>query len=312
MNQDQQNEEVCSICLSRDLRKVPYLEDDFSNFPSTINPFTKLKIMVCENCGFGWGTPPIEDIQLESFYTNVYRKHPAYSNKQLKNAYGFRKQNSKVPNFRPPDARTTSQLTLAKLFKAFEPGMSFLDIGSGGGASFQTIFQLVSSVNCFAFEPDVESRKFLQEKLKVHVYPYAFQHKPRQTTSASSGNSKFDFILMSHVLEHFNGKDIVAVLKNVRSLLSKDGIFVCEVPHCDFRGSHEYMRTNDTPHISFFGKDSLTLSLEQAGLKTLFLNTCGEEYDQWWEKHKQVPNLKTKAYKIAKIISTTASFFVDI
>lgn len=186
--------------------------------------------------------------------------------------------------------------------------MSFLDIGSGGGASFQTIFQLISGVNCFAFEPDVQSRKFLQEKLKVHVYPYAFQHKPRQTTSASIGNSKFDFILMSHVLEHFNGKDIVSVLKNVRSLLSKDGIFVCEVPHCDLR-SHEHMRTNDTPHISFFSKNSLTLSLEHAGLKTLFLNTCGEEYDQWWEKHKQAPNLKNKAYKIAKIIRLCRMFY---
>ena len=80
IEQDQQNKEICPICLSRDLRKIPYLEDDFSNFPSTINPFTKLKIMVCKNCGFGWGTPPVEDVQLEAFYTNVYRKHPAYNN----------------------------------------------------------------------------------------------------------------------------------------------------------------------------------------------------------------------------------------
>ena len=48
------------------------------------------------------------------------------------------------------------------------------------------------------------------------------------------------------------------------------------------------MRKNDSPHLAFFSNESLRLALVKAGFGVRFINTCGEEYESWWEHAQSV------------------------
>lgn len=278
---------VCPICLTSldSVLRVEYLDEEFKYLPKKDNPFSDLETFVCSNCGFGWVNRYIDQAQLNNFYSNVYRG--------LESVYSYQKPKLMMPKIRgfaPLDARFVSQILLAKMFKNFQEGEKVLDIGPGRGESFRTISQMISGMNYFAFEPDESSRAFLQ-RTGVYVFPYLFSLN--LNINSIVRGCKFDLILMSHVLEHFNGRDIVAILENIRRILSEDGILICEVPNCDWR-QYEKMRINDSPHLSFFTVDSLRSALIKAGFDVRFLNTCSADYNSWWDRSKSSIQSKHK------------------
>ncbi len=82
-------------------------------------------------------------------------------------------------------------------------------------------------------------------------------------------NKKFDVITMWHVLEHLDYPSLY--LRKIRSLLTKSGFFVLEVPNLDavnlalFRES--YSGLGFAEHVFYFSKKGLKKLLEDNGFK---------------------------------------------
>src|SRR3989338_4042108 len=261
----------CLVCAARveERPRLPYLEREFSHLPVRENPFAALEVLLCPRCGFGWAVPAVAPARLETFYQRAYRGEGS----------AHHVSPPATQTAAPFDPRAVSQLLLAKMFRPFAPGEAVLDVGPGYGESFGALARLMPCTQPFAFEPDPAARRFLQDVMGVHVFPHSFSADPRVRELVDG--RVFHLVLMSHVLEHFNGQDVITVLENVRRLLAHEGVLVCEVPHCDLR-RHADRRTNDTPHLTFFSAESFRAALVRAGFVVTFLQTCGQPYDAWW------------------------------
>jgi SAM-dependent methyltransferase len=233
------------------------------------NPFSELEFHGCRHCGFGWGTPYVDAESLAKFYEGVY--YPKVKHRRSD-------QNAKFPGFVPLEPRSVSQILLVRMFKCFREGQTILDIGPGQGRSFRAISEVIPGLKYFAFEPDLDLSSLLERFLGVHVFPHRFPSE--RVASQIVEGRRFDLVLMSHVLEHFNGADVGGVLRNIRDLVAEDGVLMCEVPYCDWR-QHEKVLASDPSHLSLFSCDSLKMALIEAGFNVKFLNTCSEPYDSW-------------------------------
>jgi len=77
--------------------------------------------------------------------------------------------------------------------------------------------------------------------------------------------TRYDLILMSHVLEHIS--DPVAELAAMKSILADDGVIFLEVPN---GGGHRRLPIDDNrSHLHFFSATSLTRMLANEGLETI-------------------------------------------
>ncbi len=260
----------CPICAATvgTLVRMRYIDQQCSHLPQAENPFTGLEILVCGSCGFGYATPAVDVARLERFYRHQYRAPGSV------HALG-----SSGPWRARLDPRAVAQVLLAKLFRTFHTGESFLDIGPGQGASLDALAQVCPGLQASVIEPDESAAQWLRQRAGVQVIAQSLD--PRKPCAGSPPGNTFELILMSHVLEHVNGVDAVAWLMQVKPLLSDDGIMICEVPHCDLR-QHAERRDNDAPHLGFFSQDSLARVFQQAGLTVKFLETCGPTYADWW------------------------------
>lgn len=259
---------ICSAACESTFRVTP-TDPDHIILSVADNPFAELEFNGCRYCGFSWGTPYVDADVLARFYEKIYYQ---------KVKHRTDRQNAKSRGFVPLDPRSVSQALLARMFKSFRAGQTVLDIGPGQGRSFRAISQIIPGLKYFAFEPDLDLSSLLRDFLEVHVFPHRFPSEPVAGTLVEG--RRFDLVLMSHVLEHFNGTDAVAVLKNVRDLVAEDGILLCEVPCCDWRQQDQVMG-NDPSHLSLFSIDSLRVALIEAGFKVEFLDTCSQTYESW-------------------------------
>jgi 2-polyprenyl-3-methyl-5-hydroxy-6-metoxy-1,4-benzoquinol methylase len=82
-------------------------------------------------------------------------------------------------------------------------------------------------------------------------------------------NEKYDYILMSHVIEHLDNP--VLVIKNLKKLLKKNGQLILETPDFDSPAArlfnNRFRLLIDPTHISLFTLDSLSRLLRDSGYK---------------------------------------------
>ncbi|HEY41122.1 MAG TPA: class I SAM-dependent methyltransferase [Dehalococcoidia bacterium] len=262
----------CPICSSeKDVSfSIEYMNYEFATNEVAQDIFSDLKIHVCKRCGFGWALPSIDKTRLDKFYSDVYR--------DTHSAYHVRNTVSNYSDF-SLEPRPISQILLAKSFKEFKENDTLLDIGCGRGISFWIARKLLPKMRLFAVEPDQFSHPTLKS-LGVQLYPIYFD----RYSGPVFGSQRFDFILMSHLLEHYNGDEIIPVLQYIQTLLTDDGIFLCEVPNSDLI-TRRNMRYNDAPHLSFFNETSLRTALEKSGLNLRFMGCCSQKHSEWWEEY---------------------------
>lgn len=83
-----------------------------------------------------------------------------------------------------------------------------------------------------------------------------------------STNDKFQFVLMSHVLEHFENPP--KELNSIYNLLDTNGILWIEVPNILFPNPTKTLnKWLSKEHISYFSPNKLKLMLERAGFEIL-------------------------------------------
>jgi SAM-dependent methyltransferase len=99
----------------------------------------------------------------------------------------------------------------------------------------------------------------------------------------------FDFIHMSHVIEHLPRP--LATLRRVADLLRPGGLLYIETPNIDslsFRWSREYWFGLDPPrHLWLFSPTTLTLALEKCGFTIDRLTTRSSPWFDWEAAYKR-------------------------
>jgi predicted SAM-dependent methyltransferase len=108
-------------------------------------------------------------------------------------------------------------------------------------------------------------------------------------------------VLTSHVMEHFNGDEVLGVLREARDLLAPGGGIVIEVPHWDLRPESPSFwsgRWRDTPHLSFFSQPALEQAVKGAGFELAYCNSYGLPRD--WPQDFDTVRRKTTDWKVVK------------
>jgi len=133
-----------------------------------------------------------------------------------------------------------------------------LEIGSGSGAFLSLANKKFRKV--VGIELDLNAQRFLKNK-NLNVFE----------TLSDLENSKFDVIVMFHVLEHL--LDPVSFLKELKNYLNEGGKIVIEVPNVDdslvkLYNIEEFKNFYFcSAHVSYFSSVTLKNCVTKAGLK---------------------------------------------
>jgi len=225
----------------------------YRDLPGTI--FHNMQLFECEHCSLCFAWPPPTQEAIEKYYVDSYWQE--------------RKLNSWARCAREHWQQIDhARAQLSFIAESF-PDLCFegiLDIGAGFG-EFLDEAQRLGGRNLCAVEVSDDSAKILQS------HGFAVIRKiwggPETTALVLHELPIVRLIRASHVLEHTaTPRDF---LRCVASILDKDGVFMCEVPH----DSRETLllpiknRPRDAPHLLFFSESSLRRLLEMSDLKVV-------------------------------------------
>ena len=272
---------VCEICNKSNLKyeSIQYL-------PTTMHKledFDRHKIIICEHCGFGGIEEPISLDRLDDYYTNFY------------NGISLKSQNAKYKLSQGnyiDNSRAASQITLLTQFINQDQELNVLEIGSGRGDFLFLFKQIFRNSNVSTFEPQIQSQKMLRDKGIIPV-PFSFD-----CTKNEELKEKYDLIVMSHSLEHFNPNQINDLFECIYFMLKNKALYLCEVPNADLS---KYKSEAIVPHLSFFTQESLNLLIKKHQMESIFDNTCGR---------KQKTNNENNLKEIEKLISKDKFNFI--
>ncbi len=94
----------------------------------------------------------------------------------------------------------------------------------------------------------------------------------------------YDFVILSHVLEHFPKDEAMAVLGKIRSVLKQGGSIIVMVPNAQ-SNTGAYWAYEDFTHYTMFTSGSLHYVLRAAGFReVVFLDPDCLEGSVWYRK----------------------------
>ncbi len=192
----------CPLCSSKDLkafamdlkRKGPHI--------------SRVK---CQSCQVVFANPMADEKELVDYYQNYYEKD-LYDATNYKNIILDHFRRIKILDIQAikEEARYLSEL---------KPGNRFLDVGCGLGLGLAYANQL----NCelFATEFDSGALEFVKEHFPVNTFE-------GDIWEAKYPDSYFDFIHISHVIEHV--LDPIAYIREMKRILKPGGFLVMATP----------------------------------------------------------------------------------
>lgn len=140
---------------------------------------------------------------------------------------------------------------------------SVLDIGCGSGFLLKKFRN--GRRRLVGVEPDAQARGHAA-KDGIEAYDGSAENLPAEL---ASDHFDFDFVCMTHVLEHC--LDPLAALKNAISMTKPSGAFYCEVPNAGSTYFQRYAAISeqlDVPrHLYFFSEKSLIALADAAGIE---------------------------------------------
>ncbi|MSR16378.1 MAG: class I SAM-dependent methyltransferase [Methylococcaceae bacterium] len=220
----------CNVCHSTDF-------DELSN----VGRDGTLRTVICKNCSLVWSDPfPIDTTE---YYQKNYRilYKGTYSPK-IKHIY--RAANVAVERYK----RLSSHLVGKE---------KVLEIGSGGGEFSYLLTKKGFDVS--AIEPNEGYGNYSKEKYGLNIQIGFAQNLEFAVET-------FDFITMSHVLEHVDNP--TTMLEKLRTWLKPNGILALEVPNVE-AVCQSPKSTFHTAHLFNFNPETLALLAEKTGFSVV-------------------------------------------
>ena len=194
--------------------------------------------------------------------TGLVRNDPIPTDEELSEFYANRYRLVYKTNARPRNRQILRNFRRSALFvERFGDMLTgrnrVLDCGSGSGEFLYLLSKL--GKKCFGMEPNVEYAAHCRDELGLDVTTGALK-------STLYKDEKYDFINLSHVLEHLN--DPIRNLTMIGNWLCEHGVLYIEVPDID-RMCEYHHRGNmfHYGHIYNFNHWTLRATIGLAGLK---------------------------------------------
>ena len=179
----------------------------------------------------------------------------------------------------------------------FSNKCNILDIGCAFGDTFSMLRKMGLEANFFGIE---HGKNYINRLKELEVF--LIETKDNVVDIDAKYENFFDLIIMSHVLEHFNSNELPEIIEKIGRYLSNDGVFLCEVPNDDNRVKNLEL-SNQSPHLSFFSLNSLSILLSNHNLSVKYMNTSGniisKIHSPSINKNQKsiIGNIKKKIYK---------------
>tara|TARA_B100000963_G_scaffold353661_1_gene368773 strand:- start:726 stop:1637 length:912 start_codon:yes stop_codon:yes gene_type:complete len=231
---------ICPICTSDKI----VIESKFRNKDEC---FSNIERVSCENCKlhFAYPMPSLSNLNL---YNNSYHK----------SAHGGHKRNFKQSAFFSGIAKTRLNFIRSNMELDKKTPYKILEIGPGPGAFVGVWRDQFINSEYYVIETDKSCHSSLYNLGVRIVNDKVLKEK----------NLEFNFIIMSHVLEHVTTPK--EFLKSYLKYLKKGGHIFIEVPCMDWK--HKKL---DEPHLLFFDKPSMSLLMDKLNLTKVSIGYFG-------------------------------------
>lgn len=216
------NSKCCPVCKSENILF-------HSNYRNKNRAFDNLKKFICRDCDLVFSFPMPSQNKLDRYNMGYH-----------KNAHGGHNRNPKLEAFFTGIAKTRLNTLVEKKGITSSGKYSVLEIGPGPGVFAQQWKSQFPYSKYYAIETDTSLHDTLT-KMGIKLL---------NNNSLSKFNSFFDFVIISHVLEHV--VDPRSFLKPYIKTLKKDSVLFIEVPCMDCEH-----KSIDEPHLLFFDKKSM-------------------------------------------------------
>jgi 2-polyprenyl-3-methyl-5-hydroxy-6-metoxy-1,4-benzoquinol methylase len=273
--------QFCQLCGSKSL----------SGFAiDTVRVGPHISRVICENCGIVFANPMADSVELELYYQSYYKKekYQAISFKEK-----ILDEISRIRKLDPVQIKSK-----VRYVKDLEAGDKFLDVGCGLGLGLAYANQL--GCELYATEFDNESLEFVKNNFSVKTHQ-------GDLSSASYPDDFFDFIHISHVIEHLI--DPRAYIKEMKRILKPRGILAIGTPDMSsklytFHRWVNFLRfrvpdiIDGLEHTFIFPKKRLRSLTEEEGFTVIdhYTHNLGEQLRHL--VHYQIPLSK----KISRLI----------
>lgn len=195
---------------------------------------------LCKRCGHVFTNPQPTEADLDAFYTERYRSsYKGVLTPKKKHVYR---------------AGLRALERLERLSPFLKPGYKILDVGAGGGEF--TYLMTKAGYATQGIEPNRGYAEFAKTEYGINI-------SIGTVSDLATHDTTWDVITLHHVFEHLANP--VAVLKDLDSRLSEDGVIIIEVPNVEAR-YHGPKRRFHFAHLHTFSKEGLTLAANIAGL----------------------------------------------
>ncbi|MCH7397725.1 methyltransferase domain-containing protein [Belliella sp. DSM 107340] len=226
----------------------------------------------CKSCGLIFANPMADADDLNKYYNDYYEKD-IYQSTDYKNI--IKDEILKIENLTESEIKKA-----APYFSIYKETGKFLDVGCGLGMGLAYANRL--GFELFATEFDQGAIDFVKSQFPVNV------HKGDLDT-ANFPDNYFDFIHMSHVIEHV--LDPVAYFTEMKRILKPEGTLAIGTPDMSSLLYKSYKWLNHLQlkvpriidgleHTYIFPKGLLADLIKQQGLtiKLHYSHTLGEKY----------------------------------
>jgi 2-polyprenyl-3-methyl-5-hydroxy-6-metoxy-1,4-benzoquinol methylase len=218
----------CPSCLS----KVVTEKQDYIGKSKV---FQEKKLFECSSCQLVFALPAPTSAELTHYYNTYWDGEFATVSPSTEQYYL---------------AQSISRIRYIKQYVNIEKNSHVLDVGAGAGTMADALKKEGVECHYNAVEPDNTQRNQL---VKKHNFFYAYRE-----VDEISNKKKFDFIVLSHVLEHVT--DPHNFIEKLISFLNPNGSLFIEVPNQDYK-----YKNIIEPHLLFFNQKSLLKCIESHG-----------------------------------------------
>jgi 2-polyprenyl-3-methyl-5-hydroxy-6-metoxy-1,4-benzoquinol methylase len=223
---------TCPLCESR----------IFKQFATVCYAQGYVQYLKCNNCGFVFQSPQMDENAQRKFYGDNYR------------IFEFGQAEPPKIDIDIQNKRAKHLVSLLNPYIRQLNGKVHLDIGCGLGILLKEINRAFGTISA-GIEPDNAYRNYTITHQSLPTFSSIEEWQNSTYTSAF-------IVTMSHVLEHL--PDPIKYLTFIRTdVLDKDGYLLIEVPNLFFHPSFEL------PHVSAFSPHTLMESLNKSGYRIL-------------------------------------------